>query len=98
MAAESVELLAMPTHRPHRSARTAFVLLSVIFVADREETKATFGLDVYDMGLQPVLLEIANSGAVQLRYAPVCTDRYYFSPADSPYQGPCVSIETAVAS
>ena len=55
-------------------------------VPGREETEAIFGVDLYDQGIQPVWLEIGNSGAAQARYAPVSTDRYYFSPLEVAYK------------
>ena len=55
-------------------------------VPGRDETESIFGLDLYDQGIQPVWLEIGNSGEVQARYAPVSTDRYYFSPLEVAYK------------
>ncbi|MCK5326442.1 MAG: LssY C-terminal domain-containing protein [Woeseiaceae bacterium] len=55
-------------------------------VPGREETEALFGVDLYDQGIQPVWLEIGNSGEMQVRYAPVSTDRYYFSPLEVAYK------------
>ncbi len=55
-------------------------------VPGREETTAIFGVALYDQGIQPVWLEIENNGPVQVRYAPVSTDRYYFSPFEVAYK------------
>lgn len=55
-------------------------------VLGREETKAVFGIDLYSQGIQPVWLEINNAGDAQVRYAPVSTDRYYFSPLEVAYK------------
>lgn len=55
-------------------------------VLGREETKAVFGIDLYNQGIQPVWLEIENTGDDQVRYAPVSTDRYYFSPLEVAYK------------
>jgi hypothetical protein len=55
-------------------------------VPGREETEAIFGIDLYDQGVQPVWLEIENSGDVQVRYAPVSTDRFYYSPMEVAYK------------
>jgi len=55
-------------------------------VPGREETAAIFGVDLYDQGIQPVWLEFGNSGDAQVRYAPVSTDRYYFSPLEVAYK------------
>ena len=49
-------------------------------VLGKDETKALFGLGLYEQGIQPVWLEIQNSGAALARYAPVGTDRLYFPP------------------
>lgn len=55
-------------------------------VPGREETRAIFGIDLYDQGVQPVWLKIENSGNAQARYAPVSTDRDYFSPLEVVYK------------
>lgn len=46
------------------------------------ETNAIFGVPLYDQDVQPVWIEIRNSGSQRLRYAPTGTDRYYFSPLE----------------
>ena len=55
-------------------------------VPGREETEAIFGISLYDQGIQPVWLEVENSGTEQIRYAPVSTDRFYFSPLEVAYK------------
>jgi hypothetical protein len=55
-------------------------------VPGREETTQIFGIDLYDQGIQPIWLEIENSGTVQARYAMVSTDRAYFSPYEVAYK------------
>jgi len=55
-------------------------------VPGREETAAIFGVQLYDKGVQPVWLEVQNNGPEQIRYAPVSTDRYYFSPLEVAYK------------
>ena len=55
-------------------------------VLGRKETQAIFGVSLYDQGIQPVWLEVANTGSTQVRYAPVSTDRYYFSPFEVAYK------------
>lgn len=55
-------------------------------VPGREETEAIFGIDLYEQGIQPVWLEIRNSGTAQARYALVSTDSYYFSPLEVAYK------------
>ena len=54
-------------------------------VPGREETAAIFGVQLYDKGVQPVWLEVQNKGPEQIRYAPVSTDRFYFSPYEVAY-------------
>jgi hypothetical protein len=54
-------------------------------VPGREETAAIFGVQLYDKGVQPVWLEVQNNGPEQIRYAPVSTDRFYFSPLEVAY-------------
>jgi len=54
-------------------------------VSGREETAAIFGVQLYDKGIQPVWLEVQNNGPEQIRYAPVSTDRFYFSPLEAAY-------------
>ena len=55
-------------------------------VAGREEAHKIFGVDLYDDGIQPVWIEIRNSGTAPLRYAPVSTDRFYYSPLEVSYK------------
>jgi len=54
-------------------------------VPGRDETAAIFGVQLYDKGVQPVWLEVQNNGPEQIRYAPVSTDRFYFSPLEVAY-------------
>lgn len=54
-------------------------------VPSRDETEVLFGIDLYDQGIQPVWIEVQNSSEAQARYAPVSTDRYYFSPLEVAY-------------
>jgi hypothetical protein len=55
-------------------------------VPGREETKSVFGIDLYGQGIQPVWLEIQNSGEALVRYAVVSTDSDYFSPLEVAYK------------
>ncbi len=55
-------------------------------VPGREEAKSIFGIDLYKQGIQPVWLEIQNSGSTQARYALVSTDSNYFSPLEVAYK------------
>ena len=55
-------------------------------VLGESETEAIFGLSLYDQGIQPVWLKIENSGPVIARYAPVSTDRFYFTPNEIAYK------------
>ena len=54
-------------------------------VPGREETERIFGIDLYDQGIQPVWLQIENSGDALARYAPVSTDPEYFAPLEVAY-------------
>ncbi len=54
-------------------------------VPGREETERIFGIDLYDQGIQPVWLQIENTGDVLARYAPVSTDPEYFAPLEVAY-------------
>ena len=55
-------------------------------VLGESETEAIFGLSLYDQGIQPVWLEVENSGPAIARYAPVSTDRIYFTPNEIAYK------------
>ena len=55
-------------------------------VAGRDEARKIFGVDLYDDGVQPVWIEIHNAGAAPARYAPVSTDRFYYSPLEVSYK------------
>ena len=54
-------------------------------VPGADETQAVFGLRLYDQGIQPVWLEITNDTGRRLRYAPVGTDREYYSALEVAY-------------
>ena len=54
-------------------------------VLGREETERIFGIDLYDQGIQPVWLQVQNSGDTVARYAPVSTDPEYFAPLEVSY-------------
>jgi len=54
-------------------------------VPGAEETRALFDLPLYDSGIQPVWLKIRNSSDDWIRYAPVSTDRDYFSAQEVAY-------------
>jgi hypothetical protein len=55
-------------------------------VLGRQESQGLFGVDLYAQGIQPVWLEIENTGSTPARYAPVSTDSYYFSPLEVAYK------------
>ncbi|MCJ7557229.1 MAG: LssY C-terminal domain-containing protein [Gammaproteobacteria bacterium] len=55
-------------------------------VPGHQETESLFGIDLYDQGIQPIWLEIENTGDTPARYAPVGTDPYYFSPLEVAYK------------
>jgi hypothetical protein len=54
-------------------------------VPGRDETARIFGIDLYDQGVQPIWLQVENTGDTLLRYAPVSTDPEYFSPHEVAY-------------
>ena len=47
-----------------------------------EEAEAIFGIPVYDRRVQPIWLEIKNNTPTRMRFAPVGTDRNYYSPME----------------
>ena len=49
-----------------------------VSVPTPEETKQIFDVALYDSGVQPVWIEVANRGSTDLRYAPVGTDPEYY--------------------
>jgi hypothetical protein len=55
-------------------------------VPGEEETERIFGIDLYDQGIQPIWLQIENSGESAARYAPVSTDPEYFAPLEIAYK------------
>ena len=50
-----------------------------------EETRALFDVSLYDSGIQPIWLKVDNGTDTWIRYAPVGTDREYFSPEEVAY-------------
>lgn len=54
-------------------------------VPGREETTRIFGVDLYSEGVQPIWLQIENTGNALARYAPVSTDPDYFAPLEVAY-------------
>lgn len=57
-----------------------------VAVPGREESERIFGIDLYDQGIQPVWLQVENSGDRLARYAPVSTDPEYFAPLEVAYK------------
>ena len=49
------------------------------------EAEEMYGVDLYAGGVQPVWIEVQNAGDETLRFAPVGTDREYFSPLEVAY-------------
>jgi len=49
------------------------------------EAEEMYGVDLYAGGVQPVWIEVQNAGDEALRFAPVGTDREYFSPLEVAY-------------
>jgi hypothetical protein len=80
---EPVENVDIRSHSETQSEGPVRVSAAVL---GREETETIFGLSLYDQGIQPVWLEIENNSAIQIRYAPVGTDRFYFSPLEVAYK------------
>lgn len=80
---QSVDDVDFRSHSETQSEGPVRVSASVL---GREETENIFGLSLYDQGIQPVWLEVENKSAVQIRYAPVGTDRFYFSPFEVAYK------------
>ena len=54
-------------------------------VPGADETRALFDIPLYDSGIQPIWLQIENRTNDWMRYAPVGTDREYFSPEEVAY-------------
>jgi hypothetical protein len=50
-----------------------------------DETRALFGVPLYDRGIQPVWLEVTNGHVDWVRFPPVGVDRTYFSPIEVAY-------------
>jgi len=80
---QSVDEVNFRSHSETQSEGPVSVTASVL---GREETIAVFGLSLYDQGIQPVWLEVENRASIQIRYAPVGTDRFYFSPLEVAYK------------
>jgi hypothetical protein len=80
---EPVESVDFRSHSETQSEGPVRVSTAVL---GREETEKIFGLSLYDQGIQPVWLEVENRSADQVRYAPVGTDRFYFSPQEVAYK------------
>lgn len=54
-------------------------------VPGKDESKAIFGIPIYDRGIQPVWLEIQNNSTERVRFAPTGMDHDYFSPLEVAY-------------
>jgi len=52
---------------------------------DAAETKALTGLDLYEQGIQPIWLEVENTGSSSARLALRSIDKDYFSPIEVAY-------------
>ena len=70
---ESVELVARAERQVDGGVRVS------ASVPGADETEAIFGVPLYEQGIQPVWLQVENGSDADLRYAPVGTDRFYFS-------------------
>ncbi len=81
---QPAELDAIP-FRGRAQNQTQGQVTVVAAVPGPEETRALFDLPLYDSGIQPVWLEVRNGTDSQIRYAPVGTDREYYSPQEVAY-------------
>jgi len=80
---KSVDDVDFRSHAESQSEGGVRVTASVL---GREEAAEVFGLSLYEQGIQPVWLEVENGSATLIRYAPVGTDRFYFSPYEVAYR------------
>jgi hypothetical protein len=76
------EEMGLADLRARSQSQTEGTVQVAAAVPGREETAAIFGVQLYDKDVQPVWLEVRNNGPEQIRYAPVSTDRFYFSPLE----------------
>jgi len=75
-----------PSLRERAETQTEASIQVSATVPGREEAKAVFGIDLYGQGIQPVWLEVSNTGSALVRYAMVSTDHDYFSPLEVAYK------------
>jgi hypothetical protein len=71
--------------RSRSQTESAGSLRVTVAVPDAAESKALFGIPIYDRGIQPVWIEVENRGAHRVRFAPVGVDRDYFAPLEVAY-------------
>ena len=81
---EPVDMAKVPFHDRAVSQSSGSVEVTAA-VPGPEEAHALFDLPLYDSGIQPVWLEIDNRSDDWIRYAPVSTDREYFSGQEVAY-------------
>ncbi len=81
---QPVELDSIPFRDRTQTQTKGRVTVSAA-VPGPEETRALFDISLYDSGIQPVWLEIDNGTDSGIRYAPVGTDREYFSSQEVAY-------------
>jgi hypothetical protein len=84
MPYEPAELDSIP-FRDRTQTQVAGQVTVSAAVPGPEETRALFDLPLYESGIQPVWLEVHNGTDSRIRYAPVGTDREYFSPQEVAY-------------
>jgi len=80
------EVIDLDDFRARAETRSEGPIRVSAAVPGRQQTEVIFGLDLYEQGIQPVWLEIENTGETMARYAPVSTDPYYFSPLEVAYK------------
>jgi hypothetical protein len=73
--------------RSRSQTESAGSLRVTVAVPDAAESKALFGIPIYDRGIQPVWIEVENRGAHRVRFAPVGVDRDYFARATRTWSG-----------
>jgi hypothetical protein len=73
------------TFRNRAQTQSSAAVRVTAAVPGADETRALFDIPLYDDDIQPVWLEVENRSSGWIRYAPVGTDREYFSPQEVAY-------------
>jgi hypothetical protein len=92
MAAALISSCATGVYRPESIDSVAFRdraetqvegnIRVTVAIPDVEEARAIFGFPIYDKDIQPIWLEIENSGVSWVRFAPHGTDPDYYPPLE----------------